>query len=116
MADSRLDISQNGDVTIARFLDKKILDQSSIQELGNELFALVEEAKKEKLLLDFSDVEFLSSAALNKLIVLDRKMKASGGKLKFANLRPETHEVFMITRLNQLFDIQKDEAEALASF
>lgn len=112
----RLEVSQTGEVTVARFLDKKILDQSAIQELGNELFALVEEDKKEKLLLDFSDVEFLSSAALNKLIVLDRKMKASGGKLKFANLRPETHEVFMITRLNQLFDIQNTDAEALASF
>ena len=113
---NRLDVSQNGDVTIAKFLDKKILDQLIIQDLGNELFALVEEEKKEKLLLDFSEVEFLSSAALNKLIVLDRKMKASGGKLKFANLRAETHEVFMITRLNQLFDIQDTDADALASF
>ena len=113
---NRLDVSQSGDVTIAKFLDKKILDQLIIQDLGNELFALVEEEKKEKLLLDFSEVEFLSSAALNKLIVLDRKMKASGGKLKFANLRAETHEVFMITRLNQLFDIQDTDADALASF
>ena len=39
------------------------------------------------LLLNFSSVEFLSSAALGKLITLDRKVKAHGGKLKLSSLK-----------------------------
>lgn len=111
-----LDLAQVGDVTVVRFRDHKIIEDINIQELGQELFRLVESDGRERLLLDFSAVDFLSSAALGKLITLDKKMKAHGGKLKLSNIRPEIYEVFAITRLNRLFDIRKDEAEALAAF
>jgi anti-sigma B factor antagonist len=112
----RLDVSTIGDVTVVRFRDRKILDEASIQEMGQELFDLIEEEKKEKLLLNFSAVDFLSSAALGKLITLDKKVKAHGGRLKLSNIRPEIYEVFAITRLNRLFDIKDDEADALAAY
>lgn len=112
----RLEVSEVGDVTIVKFVDRKILDEASIQELGQELFALVEDDKCEKLLLDFSGVEFLSSAALGNLIKLDKKVKLHDGKLKLCNIRPEIYEVFVITKLNKLFQIENDESAALASF
>lgn len=110
----RVELSEVEDVTVVRFLDRKLLDAANIQELGDELFGLVERDKRKRLLLNFSNVEFLSSAALNKLIILDKKVKTNNGKLKLCNLRPEILEVFAITRLNQLFDIADDEADALA--
>ena len=112
----RLAATEVGDVTIVRFVDRKILDEANIQELGAELFTLVEKEGRTKLLLNFSSVDFLSSAALGKLITLDKKVKAHGGKLKLTNIRPEIYEVFVITNLNKLFDIKEDEADALASF
>jgi anti-sigma B factor antagonist len=117
MADNgRLEVSEVGGVTVIRFVDRKILDEANIQELGKELFALVEEDNRKSLLLNFSNVEFLSSAALGKLITLDKKVKAHGGKLKLCNIRPEIYEVFAITKLNKLFDIREDEAAGLDSF
>jgi anti-sigma B factor antagonist len=112
----RLQVSEVGGVTVVRFVDRKILDEANIQELGQELFQLVEEDNRKKLLLNFSSVEFLSSAALGKLITLDKKVKAHSGKLKLSNIRPEIYEVFAITKLNKLFDIKDDEADALAVF
>jgi anti-sigma B factor antagonist len=112
----RLETTEVGQVTVVRFVDRKILDESNIQQLGNELFRLVEEEKKSKLLLNFSNVEFLSSGALGKLITLDKKVKAHDGVLKLSNIRPEIYEVFAITKLNKLFDIKDDEASALAAF
>lgn len=112
----RLQLSQVGDVSVVRFVDRKILDEANIQELGQELFQLIEEEDRKNLLLNFSSVEFLSSAALGKLITLDKKVKARSGKLKLSNIRPEIYEVFAITKLNKLFDIKDDEADALASF
>jgi anti-anti-sigma factor len=112
----RLTVSDVGDVTVVRFVDRKILDELNIQELGQELFQLVEEDNKTRLLLNFQHVEFLSSAALGKLITLDKKVKAHGGKMKLSNIRPEIYEVFAITKLNKLFDIKDDEADALAAF
>jgi anti-sigma B factor antagonist len=117
MADNgRLEVSEVGGVTVIRFVDRKILDEANIQELGRELFALVEEDNRKSLLLNFSNVEFLSSAALGKLITLDKKVKAHGGKLRLCNIRPEIYEVFAITKLNKLFDIREDEAAGLDSF
>lgn len=115
-ATRRLDVSESGAVTIVRFVEKKILDETSIQEMGQELFSLVEERGKKNILLNFTNVEFLSSAALGKLITLDKKVKAHQGKLKLSNIRPEIYEVFAITKLNKLFDIKDDEAGALAAF
>lgn len=112
----RIDINRVGDVTVVRFRDRKIIEDINIQELGKEMFNLVETDGYDKLLLDFATVDFLSSAALGKLITLDKKIKAHGGSLKLSNIRPEIYEVFAITKLNRLFDIRKDEADALAAF
>ena len=112
----RIDASKVGDVTVVKFLDKKILDEAGIQELGSELFGLVEQDNRKSILLNFADVEFLSSAALGKLITLDRKVKAHKGRLKMSNIRPEILEVFQVTKLNKVFDIRAGEAEAIAAF
>jgi anti-sigma B factor antagonist len=112
----RIEVGEAGDVSVVRFIDRKILDEAAIGELGEELFALVEKEKRAALLLNFADVEFLSSAALGKLITLDKKVKAAGGKLKLCNIRPQIYEVFAITKLNNLFVIKEDEADALAAF
>ena len=112
---NRIDVADVGEVSVVQFKDRKILDESNIQEMGRELFELVEQ-KRTKILLNFMNVEFLSSAALGKLITLDKKLKAVKGQLKLSNIRPEIYEVFAITRLNKLFDIHDDEADALATF
>ena len=112
----RLEVNEVGDVTVVRFRDHKIVEDVNIQELGQEMFHLVEKDRRGKLLLNFSSVEFLSSAALGKLITLDKRVKAHGGLLKLSNIRPEIFEVFAITKLNRLFDIKEDEADALAAF
>jgi anti-sigma B factor antagonist len=112
----RIKVSETGDVTVAHFLDRKILDEANIQELGQELFSLVERDNRKKVVLNFSTVEFLSSAALGKLITLLKKCKTNGSTLKLSNIRPEIYEVFAITKLNKLFDIKEDQADAIKSF
>jgi anti-sigma B factor antagonist len=112
----RLEVSEVGDVTVVRFVDRKILDVTNIHELGRELVQLVEEQNRKKLLLNFSAVEFLSSETLGELIKLEKKVKQHTGKLMLTNIKPEIYEVFAITRLNKLFDIRDDEAQALAAF
>jgi len=109
----RLDIEEIGGTTVARFVDKKILDETNIQNIGNQLFALVDEDGRKKIVLDFSIVEYLSSAALGKLITLDKKVKAAKAKLRLCGIRPEIYEVFEITRLNKIFDIKSTQEEAL---
>jgi anti-sigma B factor antagonist len=112
----RIQTNDVGGVTVVTFLDRKILDAANIQELGDELFALVEKDGHKKVLLDFGGVDFLSSAALNKLIVLEKRSKTAAGLVKLCNLKPEIQEVFVITRLNQLFDIRDSVDAAMKAF
>ncbi len=112
----RINVTDEGGVSIVRFVDKKIVDSGSIEMLGEELNALVTVEKKNILLLNFDGVEFMSSAALNKLISLNNKVKAAAGRLKLSNLRSEIKEVFTITKLDRLFDIRKTQEDAVAAF
>ena len=112
----RLEVEDFGDVTVVNFTDKKILDEQNIQVIGEQLFSLVEELGRHKIVLNFRNVEYLSSAALGKFITLNKKVNASGGKLALCNIDPQIYEVFEITKLNRLFNIHKDEQSALQVF
>jgi len=61
-----------------------------------------------RLLLDLGEVKFLSSVVLGRLITLWARAKASGGRIVFCNVRPEINEVFQITKLDQLFEIEAE--------
>ena len=112
----RIETCQENGITVVTFIERKILEAAHILELGEELLQLVEKDSNKDLLLDFSSVEFLSSAALNKLIILDKKVKSKSGQLKLCNMMPEIREVFVITRLNQLFDIVDTREKAMDGF
>jgi anti-sigma B factor antagonist len=116
MAGSRLKIEQVGDVAVVRFSDCRTLDESSSHAVGQELNDLVEKDGHRKVLLDMSDVAFLTSTALGKLVILHKKMKVAGGQLKICSLQGPIESIFHITHLNHLFDIYPDEASALLAF
>jgi anti-sigma B factor antagonist len=112
----RLEVEDIGDVTVVNFTDRKILDEQNIQIIGEQLFSLVDELGRRKLLLNFGNVEYMSSAALGKLITLNKKVQAAGGRLILCNIDPQIREVFEITKLDKLFDIRNEEQEALQMF
>ena len=110
----RLEVAESAQVSVVKFKDQKIIDPEAIQELGDELFTLVEKDNRQKIVLNFANVEFLSSAALGKLITFEKKTKKSGAKLILSNIAPEIFQVFAITNLDKLFTIKDNEADALA--
>jgi anti-sigma B factor antagonist len=112
----RLEVENIADVTVVNFVDRKILDEQNIQVIGEQLISLVDDEGYTKLLLNFSNVEYLSSAALGKFIALNKKIKAVGGTLVLCNIDSQILEVFEITKLDKVFKIKKDEQEALQAF
>jgi anti-sigma B factor antagonist len=111
-----LEVQDMGDVTVVSFTDRKILDEQNIQAIGEQLYGLVDDAGKKKMLLNFGRVEYLSSAALGKLITLNKKVQTAGGRLALCCIDPQIKEVFDITGLRRVFKIYEDEQEALQSF
>src|SRR5207302_8988155 len=90
------------EITVVNFIDRKILDEQNIQKIGEDLFSLVDELGRRKILLNFGNVEYLSSAALGKFINLHKKVRGAGGKLVLCNIAQHLYEVFEITRLDQM--------------
>lgn len=114
--ESRLRVRRSDDITQIEFVDRNILDEGNIQQIGEEINALIESQAKPRLLISFANVDHLSSAALGTLITIHNKVKARGGQLRLAQIDPQIYEVFVITKLNKLFDIHEGIEEAVASF
>jgi len=117
MADyQQITIEESNGVTIVGFRTHKILDELHVKRFGEELLSLIESEKREALLLNFENVEFLSSAALGHLIKLDKRAKSNNAKLVLANIKETIYEVFSITRLDKVFNIQSTLEDGMAVF
>jgi anti-sigma B factor antagonist len=112
----RLTVDTVGDVVVVGFVDRRILDEANIQIIADQLFGLVDDEKQRKLLLNFGNVEYMSSAALGKLITLHKKMTGVKGKLVLCGISPQIFEVFAITKLDKIFTIKKDTDDGLKYF
>jgi anti-sigma B factor antagonist len=104
------------EILVVGFTDTKILDSQRIEQVGKELQDYVPQAIHKKLLLNFNGVSFMSSAMITKLVMLNKGCKAQGVNLKLCEVSANVMEVFKITKLNKLFDIQATEDKALASY
>jgi anti-sigma B factor antagonist len=113
---SHVRIKRTDNVVVVQFADRKILEELVIQDIGDELNRIVESEPGVRLLLDFSNVDHLSSAALGMLITLNNKVKEQNGALRLSNIDKQIYEVFKITRLNKLFQIYPTAEEALNDF
>ena len=113
---SRLRVKKIGDVSQVEFIDRNILDEANIQQIGEEIATIIESHPKPKLLISFANVDHLSSAALGTLITINNKVKNKDGQLRLANIDPQIYEVFRITKLDKLFQIHESTDRALASF
>ncbi|MFM7108080.1 MAG: STAS domain-containing protein [Planctomycetaceae bacterium] len=112
----RIQTGKKGDIHMVAFKDAKILDDVTLDEIRKEIGQLLGNSSGPDVLLDFANVEFMSSAMLGLLGQLHRKISAGHGRLKMCGIRPEIMQVFKITSLDKLFSIHKDAPTALATF
>jgi anti-anti-sigma factor len=61
-----------------------------------------------RFILDLSDVQAFSSDVLGKLINLKKKVAAVHGTMRLRGIHPDVREVFRITRLDQVFELEGD--------
>lgn len=105
------------EISVVKFKDQKVMDPSRIETLGKELLSLVDsDDDAENVLINFENVSFFSSAAINKLIVLEKRIRARGGAIRLSNLRPEVRDLFSYTNLDSMFEIRDEQSQALESF
>ena len=113
---SRLIITFQEDVLVVEFTDRRIVDHDAICEIHEQLSALLVQRPGTRVLINFSSVDHLSSSALGFLVSFAKRLRDSGGDLKLCSIDPQIYEAFVITRLNQVFEIHDSAQAALAAF
>lgn len=71
-------------------------------------------AGRDRLLLDLSGLEYISSAGLRVLMLASRDVKPRDGTLLICGLQPIVREIFEISRFNIVFRVLPDPTAALA--
>jgi len=112
---AKMKVAQVDGITVVVLADQKILDEVSIAKIGNDLGKLITPDGKPKIVVNFENVTNMSSSALGMLITLHKRVREAGGQLRLSNIQPTISEVFKITRLDEIFQICRDQNEAIAS-
>ena len=90
----------------------------SLADEGNvnakEIFLRVLDEKPSRLVVDLAETDYVSSSGIGLLVSVLRRCRQAGISLSICSLRPEILELFKLTRLNQVFEIQETRAAALA--
>jgi anti-sigma B factor antagonist len=113
----RIQTSETNGITVIRFLDRQLFDERTVREVADQvLAALPNDNSPIRIILDFSDVNLISSTLLSKLILLQRRVANSGGKLRLCEMSPVIQQVFRTSNLDRLFSIDRDQRAAIESF
>ena len=111
----RISVEYCENATIITLTDEKILEEKDIRALQESIMSVIEQVERINLILDFRNVQFLSSTALGLLIKISKRVYEHDGQLRLCNIRPKIHEIFKITRLTKVFDIYRDLESATES-
>lgn len=111
---SYITLAEHGDVLVVSFKMRLLNDEENIEQLGQELFSLVEQANWLKLVLDLTNVEYLTSSVLGKLITLHRKLHRCQGKMVLFGLSEGVDAILRTSKLLTYFAVAENRDAAIA--
>jgi anti-sigma B factor antagonist len=106
---SRIQVSDIDGIMVVRFADHQLFDERPVREIAEQIaINLPSDGTPIRLILDFTDVGLLSSIALGKFIMIQRRVDATRGSLRLCELSPVLQQVFRTANLDRLFTIDRD--------
>lgn len=90
------------------------LDATTAPVLQERLVGLIE-AGNHRMLLDFSGLDYVSSAGLRVVLIAAKRLKAASGRLVLCGMKPHIKEVFDIAGFSSMLSIYSTREEAAAS-
>jgi len=105
---------QIGDVTVLDISGRITLGEGNVM-LRDIVRDLTDKGHK-RLVLNLGEVNYIDSSGVGELVKTHTTIRNKGGELKLTNLNKRVNDLLQMTRLSAVFDIQKDEANAIKSF
>ncbi len=103
-------------VTIVRYRMRRLFGEENCREVFALLYGLVDEVGRSRLVLNLAQVESLDSSAIGKLVLLNHKAQAAGGRLALCCLGPAVYQTLATMHLTGTFAVYPEEREAVQSF
>ena len=104
------------DILIIDFQVASITDTLAVEQAASEWMQALESSGLDRLIIDFSSLEFLSSGLLGELIQLRRYCQANGISLKLCCLSKQLKDVLSLTQLSTRFKTYHSRRSAIECF
>lgn len=104
---------KDNDILVVYFQDVSIIDEARISGLGEELLDLLK-GDCRKVVVNFQNVGFMSSAMIGKLIHFSKKCDEEKVNLRLCNINENVMTVFTLMNLQKVFKIDDDEGDSIA--
>ncbi|EPR41740.1 anti-anti-sigma regulatory factor, SpoIIAA [Desulfovibrio sp. X2] len=105
--------NKNGDVVVLSVTGR--LDSNTSPDFEERLLGRIRDGER-KLVLDFGELEYISSAGLRVLLKATREVKAQNGKLVICGARDYIQEVFDLSGFTTVFALAPDLGGAVGQF
>jgi anti-sigma B factor antagonist len=96
-------IKESGNQIIAQFIGR--LDTAAAVPVAEEVKPLLEASNRE-IILDCSQLEYISSSGLRIFLSIRKEAAAHGSKVIVRDINADIRQVFMMTGFISLFEIQ----------
>ncbi len=102
-------------ITLAKFNCKEISNLETIDTLLDIFKKKIQSPECKYMLIDMSNVEFVSTTAINLLLVILKRIRMKGGETVLCCLTHPVKQIFELMQLSRLFDIYLDKTQAIES-
>ena len=106
-------IKKESDISILSLTGS--LDTNTSKEAENQINKLLEEGSI-KLLIDLTDLDYISSSGLRILLSTSKKLKPLKGEMRICGLNETVNEVFEISGFTMIFNVLRTLEEAKVDF
>ena len=109
---ARLRIGESRGITVVKFVDNALVQDTDIHEVEQELIDLVDSGRR-RIVMNFGNVENMSSQVASILTHVHQLCLDRGGLLRICRLGPKVASVFGMLGLKDVLEIYHDERPAL---
>lgn len=113
MTDFNVSVRENGNVNVIEL--KGYLDAHTAPELENAFNNLIKNDKF-KVVVNFKDLAYISSAGLGVFMAFVETMRENKGDIKFSSMSESVYNVFDLLGFPMLYEFYKNESEAIVKF
>lgn len=112
---AEFDVGKHGVGSVSVLDVKGFLDAHTAPELENAFNGLIKD-KQYKVVVNFTDLNYISSAGLGVFMAYVETMRENKGDIKFCGLKDDVYNIFDLLGFPILYEFYKEENEAIAKY